>query len=65
MVSMETIDDKTLSDLVSPADDQPITDEHRAWMNAQIKGTLEKKKRGEMNYTPLDQARREFGLDAS
>ncbi len=34
-------------------------------MNAQIEETLAKKARGEIEYTPLDQVRREFGLDAS
>lgn len=62
---MDTIKDKTLDQLLSPDDGQPITPEHRAWMNDQIKQTLAKKERGEMNYTPLDEVRREFGLDAS
>jgi hypothetical protein len=65
MVAMEPTGDKRLSDFVSSGADQPITAKHRAWMNAKIKGTLEKKKCGEMNYIPLDQIRREFELDAS
>jgi len=62
---MNTNEDAKLDQLRSTGDGQPVTPEHRAWMNDQIRATLEKKQRGEMKYTPLDQARREFGLDAS
>ena len=62
---MKTIEDKTLDKLLSSGNGQPVTPEHRDWMNAQIRQTLSKKQRGEMNYTLLDQVRREFGLDAS
>ena len=62
---MDTIDDNKLNQLLAPGDTKPVAPEHRAWMNAQIRETLEKKKRGEMNYTPLDQVRRTFGLDES
>lgn len=62
---METLSDQTLEQFLSPADGQPITAEHRVWMNEQIRATLEKKARGEMGYTPLDEVRREFGLDES
>gem|GEM_PF-1848011 len=33
-------------------------------MNEQIEATLSKKARGDMDYTSLDDARREFGFDA-
>lgn len=62
---MDTVEDKTLDQLLSSGDGQPVTPEHRAWMNAQIRATLAKKERGEMNYTPLDEVRRKLGLDAS
>ena len=62
---METIDDKQLEAFLSPGDGQPITADHREWMNAQIKATLDKKTRGELNYHSLDDVRRAFGLDAS
>ena len=62
---MDTIKDKTLEQLSSPGDGQPISPEHRAWMDAEIRTTLEKKERGDLTYTPLDQVRRDFGFDAS
>lgn len=62
---MDTIDDKKLNEFLAPVTDAEITPEHRAWMNAKIEATLEKKARGELSYTPLDDVRREFGLDAS
>ncbi len=61
---MDTIDDKQLETFLAPSDGQPITPEHREWMNAQIRATLDKKARGEMTYHSLDDVRREFGLDA-
>ena len=54
-----------MDNLLSSGDGQPIAPNHRQWMNDQINATLEKKARGEMSYTPLDQVRRNFGLDAS
>lgn len=65
MEFMDTIEETTLDQYLSSGDGQLITPEHRAWMNEQIKATLAKKARGETKYTPLDQVRREFGLDAS
>ena len=43
-------------------DAKAITPEHRAWMNAQIQRTLDKKARGEANYSPLEDVRKEFGF---
>jgi len=62
---MDTIDDSKLNQLLAPGNAEPIAPDHREWMNAQIKATLERKERGEMNYTPLNQVRRAFKLDAS
>lgn len=62
---MKTITDKKLDQLLSTDDAQPVTREHRDWMNGQIRQTLAKKARGELSYTALDQVRRELGLDAS
>lgn len=59
---MKTITDPTLETMLAPPSGEPITPEHRAWMNAQIRETLAKKARGEATYTPLDQVRKEFGL---
>lgn len=61
---MDTINDPKLEAMLSTGDNQPITPEHRAWMNREIRATLEKKARGEMTYHSLDDVRREFGLDA-
>ena len=61
---MDTIDDKTLEQLVSSGDDAPVTPSHRAWMNAEVRETLGKKADGGLTYTSLDQVRRDFGLDA-
>ena len=62
---MDKINDAKLERLLSTAERHPPTEEHQGWMNEQIKTTLSKKTRGELTYTPLDEARREFGLDAS
>lgn len=62
---MDTMEDKTLEQFLSCGDNKPVTLEHRAWMNEQIKQTLAKKACGQIQYTPLDSVRREFGLDAS
>lgn len=42
--------------------EKAISPEHRAWMNAQIQKTMDKKARGEANYTPLETVRKEFGF---
>ncbi len=65
LARMDTIDQQTPRTLLSSGDDHSITPEHRAWMNTEIRATLEKKARGELSYKPLEQVRREFGLDAS
>ncbi len=62
---MDTIEDKNLDQFLSSGDGKPVTPEHRAWMNEQIRQTLAKKEGGNMGYTPLDEVRREFQLDAS
>jgi len=61
---MDTINDAKLKKLLSSGDGQQTPPEHRAWMNEQIEATLSKKARGDMDYTSLDDARREFGFDA-
>ncbi|MEL6664208.1 MAG: hypothetical protein AAFR33_14525 [Pseudomonadota bacterium] len=48
--------------LAPAAPDQEIDPEHRAWIDDEIAKTLEKKRRGELGYTPLDEARKRFGL---
>jgi hypothetical protein len=54
-----------VDDFVTPVRDEEITPEHRAWMNDQIRDALERKARGEMTYTSLEEVRRKFGFDAS
>lgn len=61
---MDTVEKSIMEAVLGPGSDSDITPEHRAWMNAQIRATLEKKARGKMTYTPLDEIRRKFGLDA-
>lgn len=62
---MDTVEDKKVQRILDPVAEADITPEHRAWMNAKVKARLEKKARGETTYTSLDEARREFGFDAS
>ena len=64
MIFMDTVKDKILEALSSTGDGEP-TSEHRAWMNAEVRTTLDRKERGEITYHSLDDVRREFGLDAS
>ena len=59
---MKTIEDQTLDAMLAPPDSEPIMPEHRAWMNAQIRETLAKKKSKEATYNPLEQVRKELGL---
>lgn len=61
---MDTIKDETLDALLSSGDGQPITPEHREWMNAEIRKTLAKMDAGETTYHNLDDVMREFGFDA-
>jgi hypothetical protein len=61
---MDTIDDQKLESLLSRGDAEPITPEHRAWMNAEIEKTLAKMDAGETTYHSLDDVMREFGFDA-
>ena len=42
--------------------EDPASLEHEAWLKAQIEEAMAKKARGEANYTPLDEVRKEFGL---
>tara|TARA_R110000751_G_scaffold270143_1_gene369877 strand:+ start:409 stop:585 length:177 start_codon:yes stop_codon:yes gene_type:complete len=42
--------------------DSDITPEHRAWMNARIEETLEKKRKGELTFRALDEVRRDYGF---
>ena len=62
---MDTNTDDTTEALLSPGTGQPISAEHCAWMDAEVRSTLEKKARGETTYHNLDDVRRDFGLDAS
>ncbi len=62
---MDKVNDAKTQILLSDGDGGEISPQHRTWMNEQISATLAKKARGEMNYTSLDDVRREFGIDAS
>ena len=59
---MDTVEDKKLAKLLSVGDGLAIQPEHRAWMNAEIQKTLEKKNSCRSNYVSLDEVRRRFGL---
>lgn len=51
-----------VKDIEAGSEEHTISPEHRAWMNAQIQDTLDKKARGELNYTSLSDVRKEFGF---
>jgi hypothetical protein len=59
---MDTIEETTLDQLLSSGDGQPITPEHRAWMNEQIQNALDHKRSGKATYSSLDDVRRKFGM---
>ncbi len=60
--SKQTVSDD-LDGFLQPIEQrQKPTPEHRAWMNNQIQTTLDKKQRGELKYTPLEDVRKEFGF---
>ncbi|MBL4619258.1 MAG: hypothetical protein JKX88_04070 [Marinicaulis sp.] len=61
-MSTTTDIDTELEAYLAPTSEDQITPEHRAWMNAEIQKTMDKKARGEANYTPLETVRAEFGL---
>ncbi len=63
MTDTKHIQDADLETFLKPVEqgEQP-SPEHRSWMNEQIQNTLDKKARGEMNYTPLEEVRKEFGF---
>jgi len=62
---MDTITDDKVEALLAAPTGEPIDPEHREWMNQEIRKTLAKKERGEMEYISLDKVRKKFGLDAS
>jgi hypothetical protein len=57
--AMAAVDEKTKT-LLEPVRDEDITPEHRAWMNAQIRDALDRKKSGQATFKSLADVRREF-----
>jgi len=57
--------DKTFDDRCFTAnEDDRISSEHRAWMNAQIRETLAQIEAGRIGFRSLEDVMREFGFNA-
>jgi len=57
--------DKTQAQrFTAPLQDGQTSAEHDAWMKAEIRGTLARKKAGTITYRTLDEVMRKFGFNA-
>ncbi len=60
----DKIEDHMLQDLLSRPTDSEMTQEHRDWINEQVRERLARIKAGEAKFVSLDEVRRKFGFDA-
>ncbi len=59
---MNELIEETREDFLAPVLDGEVTPEHRAWMNAQIRLAVKRKRDGTASYKSLDEIRQKYGF---
>ncbi|MBO6551310.1 MAG: hypothetical protein JJ926_10545 [Roseitalea sp.] len=61
---MRELDTKSADHWLEPLQGGDVSDEHDAWLRAEIDKTLAKKKSGKLGYRTLDDVMQSFGFNA-